>query len=110
MGARTVLLVVCGALVTASGLSAQTLEDRRAACLTAALEKYYLAKVAILSSRLLGPPEARLQQRQLQEAYCTFFARCSIIGMDLGSAEIPYFEAFASCLEQESKEILGADG
>jgi hypothetical protein len=111
MGARLLLFLVCGALATASGVPAQTVEDRRAACLSAAFEKYYLANVAILSSRRpFADTEARLQQRQLQEAYCTLFARCSIIGMDLGSAEIPYFEAFSSCLEQEAKETLGADG
>ena len=110
MGARTVLLMVCGALVTASGVLAQTVEDRRAACLSAAFEKYYLANVVLLSSRQLLAPEARLKQRQLQEAYCTLFARCSIIGMDLGSAASPYLEAFRSCLEQEAKETMGADG
>ena len=110
MGARLLLFLVCGALVTASSVPAQTVEDRRAACLSTAFEKYYLANVAILSSRPLVVLEARLQQRQLQEAYCTLFARCSIIGMDLGSAEVPYFEAFSTCLEREANETLDADG
>jgi hypothetical protein len=104
------LFLVCGALVATSGVPAQTIEDRREACFRAAFEKYYLANVEILGSRPLVASEARLQQRQLQEAYCTLFAPCSITGMDLGSAEIPYFEAFSSCLEREANEGLDADG
>ena len=110
MGARLLLFLVCGALATPSRVPAQTVEERREACLTAAFEKYYLANIAILSSPRHVASESQLQQRRLQEVYCTLFARCSIIGMDLGSAEVPYFEAFSSCLEREAKETLGADG
>ena len=110
MGARLLLFLVCGALVTASSVPAQTVEIQRAECLKTAFEKYYLANVAILSSRAFAASEARLQQRRLQEVYCTLFARCSIIGIDTGSAETPYFEAFSACLEQEAKETLAADG
>lgn len=110
MGARLLLFLVCGALLTASRVPAQTVEDRRGVCFRTAFEKYYLANVAILSSRPFVTSETRLQQRQLQEAYCTLFARCSIIGTDPGSAEVRYFEAFSTCLEREANETLDADG
>jgi len=74
------LCLVCGALVTASGVPAQTMEDRREACFRAAFEKYYLANVEILGFRPLVASKARLQQRQLQEVYCALFARGSIMG------------------------------
>lgn len=109
MERRLRLLLVCGALAAASAVRAQTLEDRRVACASAAFERYTTANVALLTSQSAMTPEALLQQRRLQEAYCAYFARCSVIGIDPNSAAIPYFAAFASCLKDEAKASLGDD-
>jgi hypothetical protein len=101
-----IALAVVGGLAAAY---AQPSEPQQNECARAAYKEYNTANLNLIMKSLpMMSVEATIEQRRLQESYCTKFARCVIGDPNNQTLRLPYLVAFDACLRDETLEKYDA--